>query len=127
MSTGQIRRVTLNQQAIIQFSCESGNDTHELGTGFLYIRRNISAVKKVGFVSDTMSYIILRGRWCDIILNAHASTEDTPDKTKESFYEELEHVFNKFPTYHMKILLGDFNAKACREDIFKPTAGNTSS
>jgi hypothetical protein len=26
----------------------------------------------------------------------------------------------------MKILLGDFNAKAGREDIFKPTIGNES-
>jgi hypothetical protein len=37
------------------------------------------------------------------------------------FYEEVEHVFDKFPKYHMKISLGDFNAKICREDIIKPT------
>jgi hypothetical protein len=43
---------------------------------------------------------------------------------KDSFYEELECVFDKFPKYHMKILLGDFNAKVGREDIFKPTIGN---
>jgi hypothetical protein len=35
-------------------------------------------------------------------------------------------VFDKFPNYHMKILLGDFNAKVGREDIFKPTIGNVS-
>jgi len=29
-----------------------------------------------------------------------------------------------FPTYHVKILLGDFNAKLGRENIFKPTVGN---
>jgi hypothetical protein len=28
-----------------------------------------------------------------------------------SFYEELEQVFDHFPKYHMKILLGGFNAK----------------
>jgi hypothetical protein len=28
----------------------------------------ILAVKRVEFVSDRMSYIILRGRWCDIIV-----------------------------------------------------------
>jgi hypothetical protein len=33
---------------------------------------------------------------------------------------ELERVFDKFPKYHMKIPLGDFNAKVGREDIFKP-------
>jgi hypothetical protein len=42
------------------------------------------------------------------------------------FYEELEHVFDKFPKYHTNILLGDFNAKVGREDIFKPTIGNES-
>jgi hypothetical protein len=30
------------------------------------------------------------------------------------------------PKYHMKILLGDLNAKVRREDIFKPTIGNES-
>jgi hypothetical protein len=45
---------------------------------------------------------------------------------KDSFYKKLEHVFDYFPKYHMKILLGDFNAKEDREDIFKPTIGNES-
>ena len=40
------------------------------------------------------------------------------------FYEELEQVFDHFPRYHTKILLGDFNAKVGRENIFKPTIGN---
>jgi exonuclease III len=45
---------------------------------------------------------------------------------KDSFYEELEPVFDKFPKYHMTILLGDFNVKVRREDIFKPTIWNES-
>jgi hypothetical protein len=58
---------------------------------------------------------VLRGRWCHIIvLNVHASTEDKTDDVKDSFYEEVEHVFDKFPKYHMKILLGNFNAKVGR-------------
>jgi hypothetical protein len=54
----------------------------------------------------------------------HAPTEDKDDVIKESFYEELEQVFDQFPRYHLKILLGDFNAKVGREDIFKPVIGN---
>jgi hypothetical protein len=50
-----------------------------------------------------------------IVLNIHAPTEDKT--VKGSFYEEVERVFGKFPKYHMKILLGDFNAKVGREDI----------
>jgi hypothetical protein len=90
-------------------------------------KRIISAVKRVEFVSDRMSYIILRGHWCHIIiLNVHAPTEHKIDDVKGSLYEELERVFDKFPKYHMKILLGDFNAKVGREDIFKPTIANES-
>jgi exonuclease III len=104
-----------------------GNENHELGTDYFVNKRTISAVKRVEFVSDRMSYIILRGRWRHIIvLNVHFPTEDRTDDVKDSFYEELEHVFNKFPKYHMKILLGDFNATVGREDIFKPTIGNES-
>ena len=76
-----------------------------------------------------MSYIVLRGRWCNIIvlvLNVHAPSEEKGDSSKDSFYEELEQVFDHFPKYDMKILLGDFNAKVGRENIFKPTIGNES-
>jgi hypothetical protein len=61
-----------------------------------------------------------------IVLNVHASTEDKIDDMKNSFYKELECIFNKFPKFHMKILLGDFSAKVDREDIFKPTIGDES-
>ena len=42
---------------------------------------------------------------------------------KESY---LSQVFDRFPKYDMKILLGDFNAKVGRENIFKLTIGNES-
>jgi hypothetical protein len=59
--------------------------------------RIISAVKRVEFVSDRMSYIILRGRWCDIIvLNVHAPIEDKIEGIKDRFYEEAEYVFYTF-------------------------------
>jgi hypothetical protein len=102
-----------------------GNKNHELRTSFYAHNRLIPAVKRVEFISDTMSYVTLRGRWCDIIvLNVHAPTEDKIDNIKNRFYEELEHAFDKFPEYHMKILLGDFNAKVGIEYIFKPTTGH---
>jgi hypothetical protein len=74
-----------------------------------------------------MSYIILRGRWRDIIdLNVHAPTENKIDDMKDSFYGELECVFDKFPKYHKNILLGDFNGKVGWEGIFRPMIGNES-
>jgi hypothetical protein len=93
------------------FFYRRGIENHEL---VCFCIRESSAVKRVEFVSGRMIYTILRG---------HTPTED---KKKDSFYEELESVFDKFPKYHRKILLGDLNAKVGREDISKPTIGNES-
>jgi hypothetical protein len=85
----------------------------------------MSAVKRVVFVSDRMSYTTLIWRWCYIIvLDVHAPTENKIDDMKGSFYNKLERVTEKFPKYHKKNLLGDFDAKVSMEGIFKPEIGN---
>jgi exonuclease III len=89
-----------------------GNGDHQLGTGFLALKRIISAVRTVQFISDRMSYIILRGRWCNIIvLNVHAPCDNKNGDVKGSFYEELGRVSDQCPRCAVRNLLGDFNAK----------------
>jgi hypothetical protein len=82
------------------FFYRRGNKNHELVSFLLFFfvcKRIISAVKRVEFVSGRMSYIILRGLWCDIIaLNVHGSTENKTDDVKGSFCEEVQCVFDKF-------------------------------
>jgi hypothetical protein len=55
-----------------------------------------------------------------------APCEDKGDDVKDRFYEEIGRVFDQFLRYDMKILLGHFNAKVGRENIFTPTIGNES-
>jgi len=37
----------------------------------------------------------------------HATNEGKSDDSKDHLYEEIEQVFDHFPRYHMKMLLGD--------------------
>jgi len=53
----------------------------------------------------------------------HARSEEKP-MIKGQICEELEQVFDHFLKYHMNNLLGDFNGKMERENIFKLTVGN---
>jgi hypothetical protein len=53
-----------------------GSENHELCTGFFVHTRIIPAAKRAVFVSDRISYIILRGHWGHIIvITIHGPTE----------------------------------------------------
>jgi hypothetical protein len=110
--------VAPGQQKDTHFFYGKENENHELGTDSFVHKRIISAVKKIEFVSDRLSYLIVRGHWFHVIvLNIHAPTEDKIDDVKDSFYEELKYIFDKFPEYHTKILFTYSNVKVGREDM----------
>jgi len=91
-------RVVAIREGDYNFFYRKGKENHQLGTGFLVHHRIVSVVKILELVSGRMSYIVLRGRWCNIIvLNVHAPSEEKCDDSKDRFYEELEQVFDHFP------------------------------
>jgi len=74
-----------------------GNENHQLGIELFVHQRRVSAVKGVEFLCDRVSYIVLRGRWCNIVvLNVHPPSEEKSDNSKDSFDEELEQFLKSF-------------------------------
>lgn len=54
---------------------------------------------------------------------------DTQEKAleeKDEFYENLEHILNETPRNRIRIVVGDFNVKLGKENIFRTIIGNHS-
>jgi hypothetical protein len=54
----------------------------------------------------------------------HAPNKEKCYDSKDSFCEELGQVFDHYPMYHMKMLLGDLHDKMEGEYILKSTIMN---
>jgi len=58
-----------------------------IGNRVFVHHRILPAINRVVFVSGRVSYIVLRGRWSNIIfLNAHAPSEEKSDDSKTVFW-----------------------------------------
>jgi hypothetical protein len=57
----------------------------------------------------------------------HTTNDDKCSDTNCSLCKKQERELDRFRTYLLKKLLGDFNAKNERQGIFKPTIGNEGS
>jgi len=69
------------------------NENQQLGAGLFVYHRTVSAVKRVDFVRDWMSYAVLKGRWCNIITpNMRVPTEEKSGDSKDGLYDKLDLV-----------------------------------
>lgn len=103
------------------------NGKYENGVGFVVNEPILPHVKTFQAISERICYIRLTGHIFDIvIINCYAPTEEKGEDIKESFYEELDRVWDLIPNYCVKIVLGDFNAKVGREEMYQPTIGRES-
>ena len=86
------------EHGIIIFSMEKEMRTITLEQDSLYTTEYYQQLREYSFFfSDKVSYIVLRGRWCNIIvLNVHAPSEEKSGDSTDRFYEELEQVFWSF-------------------------------
>ncbi|XP_042911563.1 uncharacterized protein [Parasteatoda tepidariorum] len=99
------------------FSCHP--DHHKEGTGFIVSKRIKNLVMNFIAVSPRLCVIRIRGQFFHYsIICAHAPTEDRSDDEKETFYEELDKIFNDCPRHDRKLIIGDLNAKVGKESEF---------
>jgi exonuclease III len=70
-------------------------------------------------INERISYFRLKAKWfsCTLI-NAHAPTNQKTEEVKEELYNLLQQNINQTVNSDIKIILGDFNAKVGKEDIY---------
>jgi len=60
------------------------------------------------------------------LINVHAPTNKKTEEVKEEFYNLLKQNIIQIANSDIEIILGDFNAKVDKEDIYKPSIGSES-
>jgi len=102
----------------------SEEKTGQLGTGFMMNKVMKECLLEFEPQSNRICKIRLKGKFRNItVISAHAPTNEKDDQEKESFYENLEDVYNRIPKYDMVIILGDFNAKIGKQDYQQQVVG----
>jgi len=97
------------------------------GCGFVVRGRLRHEVLSFRHVSERISTIRIKAKFKNVsLICVHAPTEDKSDDTKDDFYELLDRTYNQCPSYDIKIVLGDFNAKLGKENTFDSIVGNHS-
>jgi hypothetical protein len=93
-----------------------GNESHQFRTGLFVHKRITSAFKGAEFVSDSMSYIVLGGCWCDIFCRhmPHQRINVMIQMTI-SMMNYKGYLISYVSTVWK--LYGDFNAQVGRKDI----------
>ncbi|XP_008179988.1 craniofacial development protein 2-like [Acyrthosiphon pisum] len=111
----------ISQTTIFNGECEKG---HRLGTGFAVHESIIHLVKEFRDINPRIATLTLKtDNFYMVIINVHAPTDDMEEEEKEMFYAALEDTFNQ-SIEDIRLVLGDFNAKIGREEVYRSTIGS---
>lgn len=55
------------------------------------------------------------------VFSCYAPAEASPEEEKESFYDQLDKALGSCPRSGINVIMGDFNAKICTEEVFRLT------
>lgn len=105
----------------------SGGTNRYFGVGFLVSSEINQAVIDWQPLSERACVIRLRGQYRKIsIVNVHMPTEEKDLEIKSDSYEELGTIIEKIPKYDIKLIVGDFNAKVGKEEVYRNVTGGKS-
>ncbi|CAG4950961.1 unnamed protein product [Parnassius apollo] len=94
------------------------------GTGFIITKKLRTCVLGFEPVNDRLCKIRIKGKlYNTTYVCAYSPTEDASDEDKEKFYEELHTLCSKVPKYDALCVLGDFNAKVGKENVYADVIG----
>jgi len=69
----------------------------------------------------------MRGKFNNFtIILVCAPTEERDKLVKDFFYDKLNQIYQRIPAHDTEIIVGDFNAKSGREEVFKLDIGKCS-
>jgi len=100
---------------------------HVLGTAFLVARKYEHLVLNFRMVNERLCVLRIKGRFKNYsLVNVHAPHNESSEEDKDEYYELLANIYDELPAHDIKIVLGDFNAKVGKEEVFRPTIGRYS-
>ena len=105
----------------------SNSRDHVLGTAFLVARKYEHLVLDFRKVNERLCVLRIKGRFKNYsLVNVHAPHNESSETDKDDYYELLAKTYDDLPAHDIKIVLGDFNAKVGKEEVFRPTNGRYS-
>jgi len=101
--------------------------TREFGVAFVVERHMKQNVIDFTAVNERMCVLGIKTKFQNLnLINVHAPTEEKEELAEEDFYQKIQEVYDSCPSNDIKIVLGDWNAKLGREEIYQGPIGKHS-